>query len=62
MKMKRIVLTVVAVACIGMVSCKKEQDVKPSSQKVMGGGRAPMGNYDVHKTMGGGRAAMGNYD
>ncbi len=47
--MKRIVLTVIAVATIGMISCKKEQGVKPSAaktQKVMGGGRAKLGQYD----------------
>ena len=40
MKMKRILLALVAVATIGIVSCKKEQGVKPSAaktQKVMGG-------------------------
>ena len=44
--MKKI-LAVLAIATIGMVSCKKEEGVKPASaQKVMAGGKTNMTDYN----------------
>ena len=45
--MKKILLVLV-VAAIGLVSCQKEEEVKPvqQSQKVMGGDIRDMGGWD----------------
>ncbi|WP_423147776.1 hypothetical protein [Rubrolithibacter danxiaensis] len=47
--MKKIVAILLAAFTVGMVSCKKETEVKPSAaktQKIMGGGKQDMGGWD----------------
>ena len=47
--MKKVIAVLMVAFTVSMISCKKENEVKPSAaqtQKVMGGGKQDVGGWD----------------